>query len=309
MEQLKAFWLNSSQTWIDICGISEDDLEGLSGTIGIPPIMLRSKLVDESYPRIDYLERQSVIFLLAGSAQMHHGGTHHLVISRTGLLIVCSGTNILTISKQRSDIFDDVLRGAREQFPPGQPLVVSILYSLLDHIIQRYKHVIGEVERELLRLENIPKGETPRDFLETTFQLKKEVNRLVSTLLHLKEVFTVITNRRVPLEGFDKSHGELFDILADETVYLHETALNSKDDLNSLIELHINTTSYEMNKVMRVIAVITCLAVIPTLIGGMFGMNIMGVNWPIMLWQVLTMTLAAMAGVAYIFYKLGWFKG
>jgi len=126
--------------------------------------------------------------------------------------------------------------------------------------------------------------------------------------LHLKEVLTVIMSRRVPLEGFEKSHEELFDILADETVYLHETAQNSKDDLSSLIELHINTTSYQMNRVMRVIAVITCLAVIPSLIGGMLGMNIIGASWPVRLWQVATMTLAAMAGVAYIFYKIGWFK-
>jgi Mg2+ and Co2+ transporter CorA len=216
--------------------------------------------------------------------------------------------NIMTISKGRSDIFEEVLKRARGQFPSGQPLLVSILYSILDHIIHKYKLIIGEMEHELLRLENIPKDETPRDFLETTFQLKKEVNRLVSSLLHLKEVLTVIMNRRVPLEGFDTSHEELFDILADETVYLHETAQNSKDDLSSLIELHINTTSYEMNKVMRVIAVITCLAVIPTLIGGMFGMNILGANWPVRLWQVVTMTLAAMIGVAYIFFKMGWFK-
>jgi Mg2+ and Co2+ transporter CorA len=306
--EVKKFWQSPSQTWIDISGISEEDLEELSATIGIPNIVLTSKLADESYPRIDYLERHSMIFLLSGSTELHRRGTHHLLICRTGLLIICSGRNIMTISKQRSDTFEEVLKRARRQFPAGRPLLVSILYSILEHIIHKYKLIIGEVEHELLRIENIPSDETPRDFLETTFQLKKEVNRLVSSLLHLKEVLTVIMNRRVPLEGFDSAHEELFDILADETVYLHETAQNSKDDLSSLIELHINTTSYEMNKVMRVIAVITCLAVIPAFIGGMLGMNIIGASWPLLLWQVLAMTLAAMTGVAYMFYKLGWFK-
>jgi magnesium transporter len=307
-DQMMSFWRDCSQTWIDICGIPDSELDGLSATTGIPRIVLESKLVEESYPRIDYMERQSVIFLQAGSTELRDAGTHRLVISRTGLLIVCCGSNIMTVSRGGTEIFEDVHERAIAQFPGGQPLLVAILYSLLGHIIHRYKQVVAEVEKELLRLENIPRGETPRDFLETSFQLKKEVNRLVSSLLHLKEVLTVIMSRRVPLEGFEKSHEELFDILADETVYLHETAQNSKDDLSSLIELHINTTSYQMNRVMRVIAVITCLAIIPTLIGGMLGMNIIGASWPVRLWQVVTMTLAAMAGVAYIFYKLGWLK-
>jgi len=309
VEQMAGFWQNSSQTWIDLSGVADPELERLSKLLRIPPLVLRSKLVEESYPRIDYLERQSVIFLQAGSSEMRLQGPNRLLISRAGLLIVCSGSNIMSISRQDSGIFDDVLDRARAQFGTGQSLLVAILYSLVDHIIQRYRGIIGEVESELLRLENVPKSQTPGDFLETTFQLKKEVNRLVSSLLHLKEVLTVIMNKRVPLEGFDTSHEELFDILADETVYLHETAQNSKDDLSSLIEVHINTTSYEMNKVMRVLAVITCLAIIPTLIGGMLGMNIIGAVWPVHLWQVLALTGAAMTAVAYIFYKMGWFKG
>ncbi len=308
-EQMKAHWESPTQTWIDVSGISDGDLEKLSRIIGMPQMVLTSKLVEESYPRIDYLERQSVIFLLAGQVEVHHHGTHHLLITRNGLLIVCSGRNIMTISKQRSDAFDRILHRARSQFGSDQPLLVSILYSILDQIIGRYQKILVEVERELLRLENIDKKAMPRDFLETTFQLKKEVNRLVSSLLHLKEVLTVIMNRRVPIEGFDKSHEDLFDILADETVYLHETAQNSKDDLTSLIELHINTTSYETNKVMRVIAVITSLAIIPAFVTGLLGENLAGNPWSIHLWQVIAMTSSGMACVGYIFFKLGWLKG
>ena len=125
----------------------------------------------------------------------------------------------------------------------------------------------------------------------------------------MKEVLTVITAQRVPLEGFTKSHAELFDILLDETVYMNETAQNAKDDLASQIELHINTTSYEMNKVMRVLAVITCLALVPAFVSGMFGENLADAPWGFQLWQVVGMTVSAMLGLGYMFYRLGWLKG
>jgi Mg2+ and Co2+ transporter CorA len=308
LDEMKRLWESPTESWLDLSGVAETDLGSLSRTVGLPEIFITSKLVDESYPRIDYIERHSVIFLQTGRAEMHEHGTHHLTINRTGFLIICSGRNILTVSKTQAELFDKILDRARQRAQPGQPLLVTILYTILEHILYRYKQIIGKIESELLRLENIPRGEAPRDFLETAFQLKKEVNRLVSSLLHMKEVLTVITSRRVPLEGFDRSHEELFDILLDETVYLHETAQNAKDDLASQIELHINTTTYEMNKVMRVLAVITCLALIPAFISGMFGENLADAPWGFHLWQVVGLTTAAMLGLGYMFYKLGWLK-
>ena len=131
---------------------------------------------------------------------------------------------------------------------------------------------------------------------------------MVSSLLHLKEILSIITTGRMPLEGFAEKHRKLFEILFEEAVYLYETAQNARENLISLIDLYINTTSYEMNKVMRVIAVITCLAVIPTLVGGLFGMNLIDNPWNVRLWQVVIIVATAMLGSAWVFYKLGWFK-
>ena len=159
-----------------------------------------------------------------------------------------------------------------------------------------------------MRLESIPYKERPSTFLETTFHLRKEANQLVPSLLHLKELISIISSKRVPLEGFDEKHEKIFDILLDEAVYLHETASNARDDLLSLIDLYINTTSYEMNKVMRVIAVITCLGIIPAVMG-LLGSNIAGNPWDIQLWQVFGILGVVMFFLGWVFYRLGWLKG
>ena len=156
--------------------------------------------------------------------------------------------------------------------------------------------------------ERIPLKERPANFLELTFHLRKEVNQIVPSLLHLKEIILVITSQRVPLEGFNADHEKIFDILADEAAYLHETASNARDNLLSLIDLYINTTSYEMNKVMRVIAVITSLGIIPAVLG-LLGSNILGNPWDIQLWQVFGVVAVTMLFLGWVFYRLGWLKG
>jgi regulation of enolase protein 1 (concanavalin A-like superfamily) len=47
----------------------------------------------------------------------------------------------------------------------------------------------------------------------------------------------------------------------------------------------MNTTTYEMNKVMRVLPVITCLALIPASVSGIFGENLIDAPWGFHLWQ------------------------
>ena len=187
-------------------------------------------------------------------------------------------------------------------------MTIIILYAILKYTLEKDRQVISALEQELMKMESISWKERPPDFLETTFHLKKEVNQLVPSLLHMKEVLSVITSKRMPLEGFNEKHERLFDILTDEASYLHETAQNARDNLLSVIDLHINATSFQLNKVMRIVAVITSLGILPAVLG-LLGSNLVGVPWGMELWQVFLGLAVAMIIMGWIFYRLGWLKG
>jgi Mg2+ and Co2+ transporter CorA len=308
LSKLKQYLDSPTHTWVDISPISESDFDKLSEILGIPRILLESELIDESYPRVDYFEHYAMIFARIADLQLFDSGPVRFAINRTGLLVICQKRNIITVSKNKSDLFPQIIEKARKVYTPGEPVVITILHTILKHVIDKDKQIIGALERELMILESIPPKKIPSSFLETTFHLRKEVNQLAPSLLHLKEIISMIISRRVPLEGFSERHENIFDILMDESTYLHETASNARDNLQSLIDLYINTTSYETNRVMRVIAVITSLGIIPAL-GGLFGSNLIGNPWEIQLWQLWGMVGMLMVGMGWIFYRLGWLKG
>ena len=307
VDTIPQYLQNKSNTWIDISSISEDDLNELSSVLGISKLILQSELMEESYPRVDYFEGYSMIYARIAEFQLLNGQNMHLQVSRTGLLIICYGDNIITMSILKSSYFEHILENARKLQSPQDSSVVTVLYSTLKYILEKNKHVITALEGHLVELENIPMSKRPTNFLEMTFYLRKEVNQLVPALLHLKEVISVIADKRVPLSGFNDSHAKIFDILLDEAGYQHETASNARDNLLSLIDLYINTTSYEMNKVMRIIAVITSMSIIPAIMG-LLGSNIIGNPWDIQLWQVFSILGGVMLMMAWIFYRLGWLK-
>jgi len=305
LKEMKAYLENKDHTWADISQISEADYGPISAALGIPRIFLESKLTEEAHSRIDYFEHYSMIFAKISGAAAYKDQSD---IRSSGVLIICYGSDVITLSKVKSELFEEIMEKAKKSHTPDEPLVVIVLYNLLRYMLDKTEEMITELEGEIFKLENLPFNQLPPDFLEDTFRLKKEVNQLISNMHHFREVLTVITSKRVPLDGFDQRYEKIFGILRDEATYLYETAQNARENLISLIDLYMNTTSHQTNKVMRVIAIITCLAVIPTLIGGLMGMNLIDVPWPVYLWQVVLVIGSAMVWTTWVFYKLGWFK-
>jgi len=299
---------SATQSWIDISAISDEQIKQLADMMGIPAMILASELINESYPRVDYFEHYSMIFARVADFEIPNKGISRLSVSRCPLLVICQGQNIITLSRDQTGVFDKILEDAGKIHESGEPLTVTILYALFKHILEKDKRIIRVLEQELMALENIPLKERPSNFLEATFHLRKEVNQLVPSLLHLKEIISEITTKRLALNGFDTKHEKIFDILLDEVSYLHETASNARDNLQSLVDLYINTTSYDMNKVMRVIAVMTALGIVPTMVVGALGSNVAGNPWDIQLWQVFVILGITMLMLGWVFYRLGWLK-
>ena len=309
-DKLQEYLRSPSHTWIDIISVSEEDFDLLSSILGIPKAILEGGLSDKSYPHIDYFEHYAMIFAKITDAKiLPKDSTQHLLVDRSGILVICQGQNIITLSKTQTDIFDLLLERARRVHTDQEPLVVSILYTVFKYILEKDEQIISALEQELLTLESIPLKNRRSAFLETAFYFRKEINRLVPSLLHLKEIISMIISKRLPLEGFSERHEKLFDILLDESVYLYETASNVRDNLQSLVDLYINTSSYQMNKVMRIIAILTALGIVPAIVFGALGTNIFGNPWSVHLWQVLLGVGIAMGTFSLVFYKLGWFKG
>lgn len=308
MDKLKKYLESPTQTWAHLSSVTTGDLEVISNILGIPKMILESEMIEESYPRIDYFENYSMVFTRIAELPEIIDENSRFSVTRNGFLIICSKQNIISLSRIKTDLFEHIIEEARGVYSSGDSVVMTILYTVLKHILEKDRKIITALEQQLMRLESIPPGQHQGNFLEITFNLRKEVNQLVPSLLHLKEILAEITSKRVPLEGFTEKHARVFDILSDEAEYLHETASYARDNLQSLVDLHINTNSFETNKVMRIIAVITCLGIIPAMMG-LLGSNIAGNPWDIQLWHVFVIVGIVMAALGWVFWRLGWLKG
>jgi magnesium transporter len=296
------------QEWLDISNVSDQDFARLSGILGIAEPHFKGTLVDEIYPHIDYVQKASFIFVQSGRIKYPaETADTYLTIARSGIIVICSGTKIITVSRHNVDLFDKVLETV-QQAKKGDGFVVPVLYGILDHLLNDYRTILSEFELEVLKISNTPRSKLPKDFLERIYQFDKEVARLVSNLVHFKDMLSIITSKKVPLQGFDKESEEAFQVLQDGASYLNELAHDLIDNLRSIIDLYINQTSFEANKILKILAVVTSISVIPTAVSGLLGTNLLDVPFGAYLWQISFTLTITMAFVAYAFTRLGWLK-
>jgi Mg2+ and Co2+ transporter CorA len=306
-EDLERHLATKEQEWIDIHNVTEADVLRLSGLLRVPPQHFKARQIDEMYPHIDYVQQMSFIFLQSGHIEYPDRSENYLRIARLGETVICRGPKIISASLHGGDMFKKS-QAVMQNHQGEHGFAVSVLYGILESTLTEYRSLFSEIELEIGKIGSTPRAKLPKDFLQRMYELNKQIVRLVSNLVHFKELLGVTISRRVPLEGFDESAKGDFQTLQEETAYLNDIADDIIDNLRTLIDLYINQSSYETNRILKILAVITSLSVIPAALGGLLGTNLLGEPYAVELWQIVLVTLMSMAFVGYCFYKLGWLK-
>lgn len=296
-----------TNTWADLQYVRECDLGFVGELTGIPPEALRGKIIQELFPRIETFRDQTTIFLWDSRLVNPGAPGGPILIEKSNLLIVCSGPNVLTLSTGSSDLVDRILRQGLPM--KEEPFAARMIFATLRGVVSDCETIVRTMEHRVAQLEDAPVGVAGDVFFEETFHLKKEIQKTRYNLWHIRQVLDSIRGRRPAAALGSEAMAEQFQQLQSEAQYLYETIENVRDGLMSLIELHLNTVSFEMNRVMRVLAIITCVSVVPAVIGSLLGQNLPDQPFGITLPEVALLAFILMLLVLYAFWRKGWLRG
>jgi Mg2+ and Co2+ transporter CorA len=166
-------------------------------------------------------------------------------------------------------------------------------------VLEHNEEALAHLEVALRRMEDAPVARVGEDFFRLAFRLRRDLSQVKADLWRLRGILDAVKAKRLHLPRLGKTLPDAFIVLGDQADYLYETATNLREQLISLIELHLNTVSFQMNRFMQLLAVVTVLAAIPATLGGLLGMNILGTPWPVTLGQV---TFGVGLGVLTVLY-------
>jgi Mg2+ and Co2+ transporter CorA len=287
--------------WLFISGVTEDRLSPIAQALRVPKQAIDG-LFRSSVPRFGRLERFSTLFVRYPLA-MPPGGR----LQRTPVLLVGSADNVVVLSSETTDL-EQHIEERLASLGKDMPRMIKATVALLSAIVRANTQVVEHLEVTLFAIETEQIGLNDKAFLARTFDLRTDILRVRSSLQHIRNVLRGLARGDLTLGTLDPDARELFRLLEEDANDLYESVEDLRDSLQALVDLRLNVSSFQMNQVMRLLALLTALALLPATAGGLLGMNLTDAPWPGTLAQVAFGVAAGMALSLYIFIVKGWLR-
>jgi Mg2+ and Co2+ transporter CorA len=287
--------------WLFISGFDESRLTSITDALRVPVSAVQG-LFQSVSPGFDTLEHFSTFFVRYPMPMLPG---ERLI--RTPILLVGTPENVVVLSREQTDL-DEKVQLRLASIDTSTPKIVRATLALVSEIMSAYTHVATSIEVTLTQLEITQRQMGDEAFLAHTFLLRADILNARGSLKHLKSVIRDLSSGKIIIASASHSDRELFRYLADDANDLYDNIDDLRESLQSLVELRLNVSSFQMNRVMRLLALLTALALIPATIGGLLGMNITDAPWPATLSQVAFGVGVGMTLSLYVFAIKGWLR-
>jgi Mg2+ and Co2+ transporter CorA len=294
-------WLRApDEQWFHVANPGADELQQIESAAGLPAGYLETHLHGMSYPHWATAGPRTGLFLRV--PEVDSDG----LTDRYALLLLPFGAGLLSLSRRKLRAVERVV-GHSDASGGKLPFAAQMIVSVFERVLRNNERLAGSCAERLRELEEVPVNESRPAFFERTFQLKKELSAAQTDLWRLKGIAADLASGHVNWAGLQEAVA-LYPRFPSRVDYLYETMVNIREGVLSVIELHLNVVSFEMNRVMRVLAVVSVLGLIPAVIGGLLGMNLIDNPWAVTLPQVSFVVLFGMVLGLYFFVVKGWLR-
>jgi len=290
--------------WYDFTSVQKADLQKIHQLTGVSVSLLEEALKERAFPWARSHRNYAAVYLKIRESRRNPDNPRQIIIAWRWILIVSKDHSLLTFSASALEAPDLIAREALSAHDSLTP--AEITYRFFQDALSRIEETLRAIEDELEYTGSLPISEQPASFLPMTFRIKKESVRIHSWLLHTRDVLNSIVTRKVILHGMED--GSRFSVLLDRASYLYDISDDITENVSSLTDYYFNSTSFQMGRVMKLIAVLSALTIIPTVVGSLLGSNLVGNPWPISLAQIIVVVGIAMLATAWVYYRLGWLK-
>jgi magnesium transporter len=269
VERVEREWLDPSSPvtlWVDLTAPTDDEFRLLNEVFGFHPLSVedaRSALQypkAEPYPGYLYLVLHG-IDLTKGRAQFATRDVDFF-LGRTYLVTVHDGQS-RSIGRLR-DLCDRHERILSEG-------AVGLLHRIVDTMVDNYRPAIEEFEDRLNRLEDTAFGGQDH-IVRQIIKLKRELGALRRVIIPQRDVMGRLARREFTAISDEMAYR--FRDVHDHMVRYADEVMLFQERVTGIYEINLATVSNRLNRVMKVLTVMSTIFLPLTVLTGMWGMNI-----------------------------------
>ncbi len=255
--------------WLDLTHPGEDELARLAKHFPLHPLALEDALQGHQRPKIE--EYDDFFFLVFYAAVA--GKTEQFAVETTELRMFVGANYLITIHDAPVAELDEAERRWTRNAQQVEWGIGTLLYSLLDTLVDRYFPLVDELVEQAERLEDrIYAGQArERQFTYDLLGLKRSFLELRRLIGPERDVLHTLTDRDSPV--FNEHTLVYFRDVYDHAARLADTLDLYRDQLTSTMDASLAVVSNDLNKVMRTLTAWSIILMTGALIAGIYGMN------------------------------------
>ena len=290
--------------WINIVAPSDEELILISKKTGVPLSFLKAPLDDEETSRIDIEDNCLLVIVDIPFTEMEDNS---LTYDTYPLAIIHTDKQIITVCLKNSRILTDFINGKIKSFFSFKKS--RFILQILSRISNSYLVYLRQIDKKSLMIEKrLHKSMKNRELIQLHSLEKSLV--YFSTSLKANEITLEKMLKLDLMQKYEEDQDVLEDVIIENKQAIEMTEIYS-NILASTMDFFASVISNNLNIVMKVLASVTILMAIPTVIGGIFGMNF--IRMPLIHNEygfeiTMIITLILTFGTAYLLYRKDMFS-
>jgi magnesium transporter len=284
--------------WVDVQRPSADELAVVSRETGIDLDYLSYPLDPDERSRF---EREDGQLLIIMQTSYRLGETSDIPFDTVPLGIMHTDHCLVTVCAQENPVVKDLVSGLMKTVHTAKKNRLTLQLFLRN--AQRFLIDVRQINKQVDRTEDRLESSTQNKELLELLRLEKSLVYFM-TALKANELMMERVKRDRIFEMYEEDADLLDDVLIENLQAIEMVGIAS-NILTSMSGTFASVINNNVNQVVKLLTVTTILVAIPTLITGVFGMNvpIPLQAHPYMFGVVLALMFGVSGLLAFLFYK------
>ncbi len=284
------------QRWIEISGLS--DIKGIVSVakeFGLSNLSLEDVFSTDQRMKLDYYENYFSLTLRILDTPIKEEEQLSLFVGEGW---------VISIVEHASDVFIPVVAYLKDTQTKKRKVNAHLLFhALVDRVVDQYLVRADELDQLTEEMEelviNTPEKATASDI----HKHKRKILHLRRITLPLKDLLAnLIRSEHVDL---GKTTIHLFRDTSDHALWLNEECEMLRETVSGLMEVYLSSLDVKMNKIMKVLTIISTIFIPLTFLTGLYGMNFLHMPFSSQIWGFYAMLICC---ILIVIIMAGWFK-
>lgn len=303
-EHLQKLDVPAAGCWINMVNPSDDEIQKIARRYAVDTDIIKAALDLDERSRIDFDTDYTMILVNIPAVEED---IEKELYSTIPLSVILVKDAVITVCSEETPILkpfrEGMLRDFRTQM--RSRFILQMLYRMSTQFLA-YLHVIDKKSDQVEgKLQKSTKNKELIELLKLEKSLVYFTTALKSNEAVMKKLFKSELIRKYPEDS------ELLDDVIVETEQAIEMANIYSGILSGLMDAYASVISNNLNIVMKVLAIVTFVLSVPTMIFSAYGMNVKHIplaGHPQAFWLIILGSIVLSCAVAFLFSKLKTFK-